>query len=96
MRYLQFLFKRPGDLIYIAQLLAHAVLTLDTDSPMILSGWGVTTTTNQHNIIQTLDEYTFGVRRGKWRDILLEKKFISITRMGVLFPQQALRKVRND
>ena len=37
-RYLQFTFQRPGDLIYIPHLLAHAVLTLDTGSPTILSG----------------------------------------------------------
>ena len=66
-RYLQFTLQRPGDLIYIPHLLAHAVLTLDTGSPTILWGWDAATTTNQQNIIQTLDEYTFGVRRGKWR-----------------------------
>ena len=37
-RYLQVTFKRPGDLIYISHLLAHAVSTLDTGSPTILSG----------------------------------------------------------
>ena len=66
-RYLQFTFQRPGDLIYIPYLLAHAVLTLDTGSPTILSGWDAAITTNQKIIIQTLDEYTFGWRRGKWR-----------------------------
>ena len=65
-RYLQFTLQRPGDLIYIPHLLAHAVSTLDTGSPRILSGWDVATTSNQHVILQTLDEYTFGVRRGKW------------------------------
>ena len=35
-RYLQFTFQRPGDLIYIPHLLAHAVLTLDNGSPTIL------------------------------------------------------------
>ena len=55
-RYLQFTFQRPGDLIYIPHLLAHAVLILDTGSPTILSGWDAATTTNQQNIIQTLDE----------------------------------------
>ena len=34
-RYLQFTLQRPGDLIYIPHLLAHAVLTLDTGSPTI-------------------------------------------------------------
>ena len=37
-RYLQFTFQRPGDLVCIPRLLAHAVLTLDTGSPTILSG----------------------------------------------------------
>ena len=37
-RYLQFTFQRPCVLIYIPHLLAHAVLTLDTGSPTILSG----------------------------------------------------------
>ena len=36
-RFLQFTLQRPGDLIYISHLLAHAVLIFDTDSPMILS-----------------------------------------------------------
>ena len=33
--YLRFTLQRPGDLIYILHLLAHAVLTLDTGSPAI-------------------------------------------------------------
>ena len=45
---------------------------MDTGSPTILSGWDAATTTNQQIIIQTLDEYTFGVRRGKWREIFRE------------------------
>ena len=72
-RYLQFTLQRPGDLIYIPHLLAHAVFTLDTGSPTISSGRDAPTTTNQQIIIQTLDEYTFGVRRGKWRKIFREK-----------------------
>ena len=72
-RYLQLTLQRPGDLIYIPHLLADAVLTLDTGSPTILSGWDAATTTNQQFIIQTLVENTFGVRRGKWRDIFCEK-----------------------
>ena len=72
-RYLQFTLQRPGDLIYIPHLLAHAVLTLDTGSPTILSGWDAATTTNKPIIIQTLDEWTFGVRRGEWREIFREK-----------------------
>ena len=72
-RYLQFTIQRPGDLIYVPPLLSHAVLTLDTGSPTILSGWDAASTSNQQIIIQTLDEYTFGVRRGEWRDILRKK-----------------------
>ena len=34
-----------------------------------MSGWNAAiTTTNHHIITQTLDEYTFGVRRGKGRE----------------------------
>ena len=46
---------------------------MDTGSATILSGWDAATTTNRQNIIQTLDEYTFGVRRGKWREIFREE-----------------------
>ena len=45
-RYLQFIFQRPGDLIHIPHLLAHAVLTSDTGSPTILSRWEAAITTN--------------------------------------------------
>ena len=91
-RYLQFALQRPGDLFYIPHLLAHAVLTLDSGSPTILSRWDAATTTNQRIIIQTLDEYTFGVRRGKWREIFRKKSFISITRVVVLFPNRPSAK----
>ena len=77
-RHLQFTLQRPGDLIYIPQLLAHAVLTLDTGSPTILSGWEAATTANQQIIIQTLDDYTYGVRRGKWREIFREKVLVAL------------------
>ena len=77
-RYLQFTLHHPGDLIYIPHLLAHAVLTLDTGSPTILSGGDAATTTNQQIIIQTLDEYTFGVRRGKWPEIFREKGLVAL------------------
>ena len=77
-RYLQFTFQRPGDSIYIPHLLAHAVLTLDTGSPTISSGRDVATTTNQQIIIQTLYGYTFGVRRGKWREIFREKGLVAL------------------
>ena len=45
--YLQFTLQCAVDLIYIPHLLAHAVLTLDTGSPTILSRWDAATTTNQ-------------------------------------------------
>ena len=84
-RYLQLTLQRPGNLIYIPHLLAHAVLTLDTGSPTILSGWDAATTTNQQIIKQTLDEYTFDVRRGKWRESFREKVLVAL-REGV-FPR---------
>ena len=89
-RYLQFTLPRPGDLIHIPQLLAHALLTLDTGSPTILSGWEAattttTTTTSQRNIIQTLDEYSFGVRHGKRLELFREKG-LSALREWVFFP----------
>ena len=68
-RYLQFTLQRPVDLISIPHLLAHAVLSLDTGSPMSLSGCDAAASTNQQIKIQSLDAYTFGVRRGKWRQI---------------------------
>ena len=95
-RYLQFIFQRPGDLIYIPHLLAHAVLTLDTGSPTILSGWDAATTTNQQIIIQTLDENTFGVRRGKWREIFREKGLVALRKWvfsPATGPQESKRKL---
>ena len=72
-RYLQFTLQRPGDLIHFPHLFAHAVLTLNTGTPMISSGWDATITTNQQIVVLTLDEYTFGVRRGKWRENSVKK-----------------------
>ena len=74
-RYPQFTLQRPGNLMYIPHLLAQAVLTLDTGSPTILSGWYAAMTTNQQNMIQTLNEYTFDVRRGRWLEIFRKKVF---------------------
>ena len=94
-RYVQFTLQRPGDLIYIPHLLAHAVLFLDTRSPTILLGSDSATTINQQIIIQTLDEYTFGVRRGKWSEIFREKvcpRYVN----GCFLRQQALRKVKKS
>ena len=84
-RYLHFTIQRPGALIYIPHLLAHAVLTLDTGSPTILAGCDAATTSNQRVILQTLDEYTVGVRRGKWREIF-RKKGLSALREWVFSP----------
>ena len=96
-RYLHFTIQRPGDLIYIPNLLAHAVLTLDTGSPTILSGWDAATTSNQRVILQTLDECTFGVRRGKWREIF-RKKGLSALREWVFSssngPQESKEKLQ--
>ena len=100
-RYLQFTLQRPGDLIYIPQLLAHALLTLNTGSPtnlFILSAWDAATTTNQETIFQTLDEYTFGVRRGKWREIFC-KKALSALREWVFVatgPQESKERLEKD
>ena len=77
-RYLQFTLQRPGDLVCIPHLLAHAVLTLDTGSPTIFSRWDAATTTNQQIILQTLDKYTFGVRHGKWRETFREKGLVAL------------------
>ena len=63
-RFSRFTIQRPGILICIPHLLAHAVLTVDTVSPMNLSGWDTATTSDERVFIQMLDEYTFGVRRG--------------------------------
>ena len=84
-RYLHFTIQRPGDLIYIPHLLAHAVFTLDTGSPTIFSGWDAATTSNQRVIVQTLNEYTFGVRRGKWCKIFRKKRSIGTARVGIFF-----------
>ena len=92
--YLQFTLQRPDDLIYVPHLLAHAVLTLDTGSPTILSGWDAATTTNQPIIIQNLDEYTFGVRRGKWREIFREKG-LSALREWVFSPATGPQEGQN-
>ena len=90
-RFLQFTIQRPGDLIYIPHLLAHAVLTLDTGSPTILSGWDAATTTNEQIILQTLDEYTFGERRGMWREIFREKGLVAL-REWVFSPATGLQE----
>ena len=73
--FLRFTIQRPGNLIYIPHLLAYAVLTVDTRSPTILSGRDAATTSNQQVIFQTLDEYIFRVRRGKWREFSVKKVY---------------------
>ena len=94
-RYLQFTIQRPGGLIYIPHLLAHAVLTLDTGSPTFLSGWDAATTSNQNVILRTLYGYTFGVRRVKWREIF-RTKGLSALREWCFLLLQAPRKVRKS
>ena len=84
-RYVHFTLQRPGDLIYIQHLHAHAISTLDTGSPTISYERDVATTTSQLIIIQFLDEYTFGVPRDKWREIFRKNRFISITRQVGVF-----------
>ena len=42
-RYLRFTLQRAGNLIYIPHLLAQAVLTVDTGSPTVFSGWDAST-----------------------------------------------------
>ena len=81
-------------MIYIPHLLAHTVLTLDTGSPTILSGWDAATTTNQLIIIQTLDKYTSGVRHGKWHEIFREKG-LSALREWVLSPATGPQESKN-
>ena len=92
-RYLRFTLQHPGDLIYIPHVLAHAVLVLDTRSPTISSGWDGATTSNERVILRTLDEYTFGVRRGKWREIFCEKG-LSALREWVLSPSTGPQEIK--
>ena len=68
-RYLRFTLEPPGDFISIPRLLAHAVLSLNTGSLTIIPECVTATTPNQQVIFRTLDEYTFAVRRDKWREI---------------------------
>ena len=93
-RYLQFTLQHPVDLICIPHLLAHAVLTLDTGSPTILSRWDAATMTNQQIKIHTSDEYTFGVRRGKWREIFCTKG-LSALREWVFSPATGPQESKN-
>ena len=48
----------------------------------------------QQIIIQTLDEYTFGVRRGKWREIF-RKKGLSSLREWVFSPATGPQESKN-
>ncbi|MEO1764958.1 MAG: hypothetical protein AAFR83_24090 [Cyanobacteria bacterium J06629_18] len=72
-RYLRVTIQRPGDLIYIPHLRPHAVLTIDTGKPAILSGWDACTIADVTIIKRLLDEFTLGVRRGTWRKIMRTK-----------------------
>ena len=75
---LQITIHRPGDSIYIPHVLAHAVLTVDTGSPTVLSGWDNTSSTNRQIIFHSADEYASGVRRGKWLEIFCTKGLSAI------------------
>ena len=92
-RYLRFTIQPPGNFFYIPHLLVHAVLTVDTGSPTILSGWDAAATWNQQVVLQTLDEYTFAVRRGNWREIF-RKNIYQHYVSGCFLLLQAPRKVR--
>ena len=62
---------------------------------MTLSGWDAASTSNHHFILQTLDEYTFGVRRGKSRKIF-RKKGLPALREWVFSPSTGPMKVRQS
>ena len=70
MSYLRFTIQRSGDLLFVPSLRPHAVLTLDTGEPTILSGWDASTIADSTIITRTLDEYDVRVRLGTWRKIL--------------------------
>ena len=93
-RFLRFTIQRPGNLIYIPHLLANAVLTVDTGSPTILSGWDAAITSNQKVILQTLDKCTFRVRRGRWREIF-RKRGLSALSEWVFSPSTGLQENKN-
>ena len=72
-RYLLFFIQLLGDSICNPHLLAHAAITLDIGSPTFLSGWDANTTTSPQTTVQTLDDRTFSVHRGKWRQMFRTK-----------------------
>ena len=45
-------------------------------------GWDAPSTTNHRIIIQTLNDYTFQVRRAKWRGTFCTKMFFSLRGIG--------------
>ena len=61
---------------------------------MILSVWDTATTSIQQVIVQTLDEYTFGARRGKWRGIF-RKKVLSAIRVWVFSPSTGPQEIKD-
>ena len=69
--------KRPGDLIYIPHLLAHAFLILDTSWPTVSSGYDAPRTTNQQTSVQALDE-SFLRGAEVWGEFFSYKRFVSI------------------
>ena len=93
-RYLQFTLQRPGGLIYIPHLLTNAVLTLDTGSPTFYLDGTPPPLPISRLIFQTSDEYTFGVRRGKWDEIFREKG-LSALREWVFSPATGPQEIKN-
>ena len=81
-RCLRFTIQRPSNLIYYPHLLAHAVLTVDTGSPTIVSGWDAAITTHQINKL-------FFKR---WMSILLVGVVVSGAKFSVKKDLSALRE----
>ena len=65
----KFTIQRPGDLVFVPSLRPHALLTVDTGKPTILSGWDASIIADSTIIPRTLDKYNVRVRRGMWRKI---------------------------
>ena len=82
--------------IYIPHLLAHAFLTLDSGSPAILTRWDNATISNQRIINQTLEEYTFGMHRSKWREVFFRTEVYQRYGSGCFLLQQATKEVRKS
>ena len=82
-----------GDLIYIPHLLAHAILTLNTGSPTIFSGWDAATTNNQQfffKLWMSILSVCLVVNGAKFSVKKVYQHYVN----GCFLLQQALRKVR--